>query len=196
MIIDTASDITIVNPRLFSYNLKTLPSVDNLYSIFTANGSQLNYVAVKKVTISITNITVIIDAIFANIDLDCILGLDFISTSGLLSEFQTVINRKFNLYDKHKIVSIHHTSLRNNIQLIIPEHLSKLYETAIKLLNDRQIDLTKKFISKYQNCFAKNNKDLGKYSEIKHKINTGHSRPIKLGARRIPNSLSLSRQSF
>jgi hypothetical protein len=67
-----------------------------------------------------------------------------------------------------------------------PEHLEVLLEQLESDLNTEQLQKARKLIVQYEDVFAKNDLDLGKFTAIKHKINTGNARPIKQSARRTP----------
>lgn len=140
MLLDTASDFTMVNPRLFSNNLESLKTINKKLSITTTNGSKLDYIAIKRVIICINNISIPIDAVFADIKVNCILGLDFISKTGLLSEFQSLVNQKFNENSTQKIVSIYQTSTHDTeiSYSNLPEFLVNLHQSSSKLLSETQ----------------------------------------------------------
>lgn len=70
------------------------------------------------------------------------------------------------------------------------QDLQDLEEESAKNLNKDQTELVRKFIQKYQYVFAKSNKELGKTTLVKHKIDTGNSRPVKQSVRRAPAHLS------
>lgn len=111
MIVDTAADITIVNPDLFQNNLLHLEDVDRHILIKTVSGEIFRYIATKNVVITVGNISMKLDVALAKISDQCILGLDFLYTTGLLNDFQSIINRNFNINQKNKVVSMKQITL-------------------------------------------------------------------------------------
>ena len=68
----------------------------------------------------------------------------------------------------------------------LPSHLAKLYETSTTELSpDEQMKL-KQLLIEYQDIFSKDDSDLGHFKEMKFKIDTGDSQPVKHKMRRTP----------
>ncbi|MES9879517.1 MAG: retroviral-like aspartic protease family protein, partial [Sedimenticola sp.] len=68
----------------------------------------------------------------------------------------------------------------------IPEHLKEIIEHTSLSLSDSQQDTVTKLLIKYQSVFAKDESDLGCFSEVEHHINTGTADPVRQPARRTP----------
>lgn len=137
MIIDSASDISIVNPNLFNNNLNELKDIDKPMTIYTVSNEQFPYKAIKEVTIAIENATLKLDAVFAQIKDECILGLDFLLKSGLLEDFQSIINRKFDINNSVKSVFVNQITQEKIFvtSSTIPEFLNQTFENSCELLN-------------------------------------------------------------
>lgn len=68
----------------------------------------------------------------------------------------------------------------------LPEHLQHLYtSSAIGLSENESLEL-KQLLIEFQDIFAKHDFDLGEFTELMHKIDTGEAAPIKCGLRRTP----------
>lgn len=190
--IDTAADITVINPNVFQNNLNHLKNVNKQITVQNVSGDQFPHIALKHVTISVGNTSVDLQAIFANIPDQCLLGLDFLQKTGLLKDFQSLINRKFDINSSNKIVSIKQViskDIPQNIPEIsteIPDYLIKLYEDSCQLLNPQERKQVEDFLLQFQNCFSKNSEDLGRYKGIRHQIVLKDCQPVKQNTRRIP----------
>ncbi|XP_052269133.1 uncharacterized protein LOC127870734 [Dreissena polymorpha] len=68
----------------------------------------------------------------------------------------------------------------------LPEHLKGLYESSITCLNEEQSQKLYACLSEYQDVFAQDDFDLGTFTGIDHKIDTGDAKPIKQRMRRTP----------
>ncbi|MCU7806226.1 MAG: RNA-directed DNA polymerase, partial [Candidatus Thiodiazotropha sp. (ex Lucinoma borealis)] len=68
----------------------------------------------------------------------------------------------------------------------VPEHLRDLWESTHDKLSPEQQNIVRKFLWQYRETFAKSKNDLGCTDIVKHKIDTGNSRPIKQQPRRLP----------
>ena len=69
----------------------------------------------------------------------------------------------------------------------IPSQLQSLFDKSTKYLNEEQQIKVISLLKQFENVFAKDDFDLGLFSEnIKHKIDTGNSKPIKQKLRRTP----------
>lgn len=68
----------------------------------------------------------------------------------------------------------------------IPEHLKSLYEVSIEHLDANQRKKLQSVLCDYQDVFAKHDFDLGTFTAIEHKIDTGTAKPIKQRMRRTP----------
>ena len=72
----------------------------------------------------------------------------------------------------------------------LPDHINLLYQTTIEetRLTDSVDRQFKALLLRHQNCFAKDNNDLGFCDVIEHDIDTGDHSPIKQSPRRPPLS--------
>ena len=68
----------------------------------------------------------------------------------------------------------------------IPEHLESLYNNAKQNLDEKQGIMLMKFLSSYQDVFAKPDGQLGVTHLVTHSIDTGDAAPIKQPPRRLP----------
>ena len=68
----------------------------------------------------------------------------------------------------------------------IPEHLVNLFEKSKGELTEQEQGHLRELLCEFEDVFAKNEFDLGKFDAIKHGIDTGSSRPVKQRMRRTP----------
>ena len=68
----------------------------------------------------------------------------------------------------------------------VPEHLVDLYSRSCEELDQEQAAEVAKLLTEYQDVFAKDEFDLGCFSEIQHRIDTGDSQPVRQRLRRTP----------
>lgn len=68
----------------------------------------------------------------------------------------------------------------------IPSYLQDLQNRSSEELEEDHKTMLTSVLSKYENVFARNDTDLGHFSAVKHRINTGNARPIRQPARRTP----------
>ena len=68
----------------------------------------------------------------------------------------------------------------------LPEHLRKLFEDSTTNLDEDQCNQLKDVLIEFQDVFSKGDHDLGCFTELKFKINTGTERPVKHKLRRTP----------
>ncbi len=68
----------------------------------------------------------------------------------------------------------------------LPDHLTELRNRCCANLSESQAALLTALLTEYQDVFAKDDLDLGKFSGIKHHINVGDAKPIRQGLRRTP----------
>jgi hypothetical protein len=63
---------------------------------------------------------------------------------------------------------------------MLPIHLKQLYASSVKYVSDDQANKLRRVLIKYENLFAKSDKDMGRTNVVKHKIETKEARPVKL----------------
>ena len=68
----------------------------------------------------------------------------------------------------------------------VPEYLVPLYTNSIQHLSRVQADQVATILFQYQDRFSQGDCDLGRFMEIKHRIDTGDARPIRQKMRRTP----------
>ena len=68
----------------------------------------------------------------------------------------------------------------------LPQHLKDLYERTVVEMSEDQKEQVKALLIDFQDIFAKNDTDLGCFTAIKHKIETGNEEPVKHKLRRTP----------
>ena len=69
----------------------------------------------------------------------------------------------------------------------IPDHLSSLYHRSTENLNgEEECEVVRNLLCEYSDVFAKHNFDLGEFSKIMHRIDTGTAPPVRHGLRRTP----------
>ena len=69
---------------------------------------------------------------------------------------------------------------------VVPDHLENLINSSKQNLSDREGKLLEDLILEYQDVFAKDDYDLGEFTEIKHSIITGDAKPVKQRMRKTP----------
>ena len=78
---------------------------------------------------------------------------------------------------KHEDMSIRQVN-------VIPAHVSELLKKSSKDLTSDETVTLAKTLTEYADVFSKNDMDLGKFSAIKHPINTNNATPIRQKMRR------------
>ena len=74
----------------------------------------------------------------------------------------------------------------SDLPIVVPEHLTDLYNRSTKDLPDHECIAVAQLLAKFANTFAKNSNDLGKTDVVKHHIDTGDEPPVRQRARRLP----------
>ena len=70
--------------------------------------------------------------------------------------------------------------------LCIPAHLQKLYDDASVQLSKTEQQQLAQLLIDYEDVFAKDEFDLGKFDAVEHVIETGDAKPVKQRIRRTP----------
>jgi len=170
--VDTGSDISIVNRNLIALNKVK----------FKLNNCNLRYPTGEKVLIKekvfvkvrLNKYIVKIPMLVANINDDCILGVDFLKKVHLENIFKTIFS------EQKEIQCGHLESLFE-----VPLDLKCLFEENSKNLNESQKQLCAEFINEFHDVFSE--KIIAGNCEIgEHVINLLDSTPIKQVPRRIP----------
>jgi hypothetical protein len=69
----------------------------------------------------------------------------------------------------------------------IPDHLKDIYQRNVKGMSEEQCSQETNLLVEYQDIFARNDMDLGLFTgDIKHRIDTGNSKPVRHNLRRTP----------
>ena len=68
----------------------------------------------------------------------------------------------------------------------LPAHLTDLFDRSSKKLNETEKEALANLLIEFSDVFSTGDSDLGKFSVIKHKIDTGTARPIRQPMRRTP----------
>lgn len=74
----------------------------------------------------------------------------------------------------------------NSIPDQIPSHLQETFENSKEHLTEGQSLSLAKLLMEFQDVFAKDEFDLGNFTELEHGIDTGDARPVKQRMRRAP----------
>jgi len=69
---------------------------------------------------------------------------------------------------------------------IVPSHLTDLMERSKKHLTQEQCQQLSQFLINYKDTFSKDDMDIGQFTKIQHRIDTGTSPSTKEGLRRTP----------
>ena len=92
-----------------------------------------------------------------------------------------------NFIDNKTPGGVNHPSInRVSGNLQIPTHLIEMIDRAKPQLNTTELNKLTDLLIEYQDVFAQDEFDLGNFTEIEHKIDTGNAKPIKLRMRRTP----------
>ena len=85
-------------------------------------------------------------------------------------------------------ISVSEGKMQGIIQnsMTVPEHLEVLFEQSITNLEKEEQLKVLEALLRYQDVFTRSDSDLGRTSQVKHKIETGDARPIRQKPRRIP----------
>ena len=73
-----------------------------------------------------------------------------------------------------------------DVQSRMPEHMKEMFLCSCVHLNDEESAEFGEVLIQYQGLFAKNDNDLGCFTEMEHSIDTGDTPPIKQRMRRTP----------
>ena len=68
----------------------------------------------------------------------------------------------------------------------VPHHLKDLFERSILTLSNSEANQLASLLIEYSDVFAESDTDLGCFTGIKHKIDTGDAKPIRQPMRRTP----------
>jgi predicted aspartyl protease len=68
----------------------------------------------------------------------------------------------------------------------LPSHVKTLYEDCVSGLSPDERAMLKRCLQDYEMVFAKSDTDLGRTNLVKHDIDVGEARPIRLPPRRLP----------
>lgn len=156
MLIDTASDISILNPKFYDKHSNAFKEINEPIQIFTVAKTPFHHYSIQNTTIHIGDISINLNLVLADIMEDCILGLDFLYKSGLLKNFEESLQEKFGL-QQDKVVSVREIILQPSNQSYdkLPEVLSRLFEISKKLLNQTQQNKLKKLLIKFEKVSPK-----------------------------------------
>ena len=69
---------------------------------------------------------------------------------------------------------------------VVPPHLIDLYERSVVSPNEDEAGELAKLLTEFADVFATHDADLGKFSVIQHKIDTGNARPVRQPMRHTP----------
>jgi hypothetical protein len=61
----------------------------------------------------------------------------------------------------------------------VPEHIKNLWEKSCANLDEEQREAVRKLLIEYEDVFAKNDSDIGCFTDIKHKIETHEMKPCR-----------------
>jgi transposase InsO family protein len=100
------------------------------------------------------------------------------------SDQRPVASPEFHLNSvKFKETGKHQASI--NLQEV-PPHLQSLLERSAKELNAQEKEVLEHFLCQYADVFAKSDLDLGNFTAVQHRIDTGDAKPIRHRMRRTP----------
>jgi len=170
--IDTGSDVSIVNKNLIPLNKVK----------YELNNCNLRYPTGEKVVIKekvfvkvrLGKYIVDIPMLVANINDNCILGVDFLKKIHLENIFETIFS------EQKEIQCGRLESLSE-----VPSNLKYLFEESSKNLNESQKQLCSEFINEFHDVFSEEI-IAGNCKTGEHVINLQDSSPIKQVPRRIP----------
>jgi len=170
--IDTGSDVSIVNGNLIPFN-KVKYKINN-YSLRYPTGEKVIIKEKVFVKVRLGEYLVEIPMLVAEINDNCILGVDFLKKIHLENIFETI-------FSKQKEIQCGH--LESIFE--VPSNLENLFKESSKNLNESQKQLCAEFISEFCDIFSEEiiagNCKIGE-----HVINLQDSSPIKQVPRRIP----------
>ena len=68
----------------------------------------------------------------------------------------------------------------------LPSYLREMFKKSCTHISDQEAEQFAKLLSEFKDAFASSDTDLGCFTAIKHKINTGNATPVKQKLRRTP----------
>ena len=100
-----------------------------------------------------------------------------------------LVHKGTSIGEIHRIQSVSSTEHNHNNdseKYILRQDLQDLFDRSSGDLNENQRQQLRKLLIKYKDSFAETDKDLGRTSNVKHKINTGNAPTFKEPPRRTP----------
>ncbi|KAL7883159.1 hypothetical protein SRHO_G00008170 [Serrasalmus rhombeus] len=90
-------------------------------------------------------------------------------------------------YPSHEVMDEHSIRQIMTISALdLPEYLKELYTASSEALTETQQKKLINLLIEHQSVFAATNDDLGTFSAVKHRIDTGHAKPVRQPVRRTP----------
>lgn len=177
--IDTGSDVSLLNIKLVGENLEKIPIKD--IDLKCPNGEKIFIEFSVKVKIEIGKYEIEIPLFVANINDQCILGVDFLK----LINLDNVFNKDFNEFTSKKELEDYQCLRIKDFSKKIPSILNDLFEKSSINLQEFEKEIFISFLNKFQDLFSC---DIvaGNCDVIEHVINVKDSLPIKQAPRRIP----------
>jgi len=177
--IDTGSDVSVISSRLIDSSKRRIP-LERSCCLKYPTGEEVSVHFKTKVFVELGKFSVEFIMFVADIDDDCLLGIDFLSTVRL----ENIFDSYFEDFDSGKERDFLCSRIRS-FENKVPFFMKELFERESRNLNGDQ-----------KNHFArllKNNLDVfseeitaGNCDIIEHRINLKDSNPIKQAPRRIP----------
>ena len=84
------------------------------------------------------------------------------------------------------VLSCQPSTLNQDKNKEFPGYLEDLYNRSVKNLTASESARVKQLLTDYSDIFSSSDTDIGCFSEIKHKIDTGDAKPVKQALRRCP----------
>jgi len=177
--IDTGSDVSVISSRLIDSSKRRIP-LDRSCCLKYPTGEEVSVKFKTKVFVELGKFSVEFTMFVANIDDDCLLGIDFPSTVRL----ENVFDSFFGDFDSGKERNLLCSRIKG-FEEEIPLFMKKLFERESRNLNEDQRNHFAQLLRNNQDVFSEEI-TAGNCDIIEHKINLKDSSPIKQAPRRIP----------
>ena len=181
-LLDSGSDSSILSVDCFREIEKNMKVVLNntKVQILTADRKPVKVLGLIDLNIMINGVNFTQDFLVAEIEDRCILGLDFMRSNHCVIDFS---KQTFQVPGEAEVnwcrmTMVNNSELRENLTMLVSKNAEQWSSETADLLTEA--------VSKYQDVFIEDEKDIGRTNLVYHKIDTGTAKPIKQAPRRLP----------
>lgn len=177
--IDTGSDVSVVRGDLIKMSKCQIP-IESSCLLKYPTGEKMSVKFRTKVMIKLGKYSVELLVFVADIEEDCLLGIDFLSLVNLENIFEPIFGDSSSESKEGFVCS----RIKNRFDEI-PLFLRELFERESKSFSNEQKNLFAQFLNDFQDVFSEEI-TAGNCNMVEHVINVENALPIKQAPRRIP----------